>query len=383
MPNVEQAIFGIIGVGGIAQSQHLPNMVRAPHIRLKTLCDLKEDLLSEMQQRFNAPEAVTDYKKLLTDPEIDAVIVATKEDIQASLSVDVLNADKHVYTEKPLANNPEDVEAVVSAQRQSGKLAGVGFNRRMAPAYVKAKDILYADGGPRNIHYRLADEYWTWGKSLPPGFRVIVEVCHIFDLLRWFTNSNPISIYCIDSRDDDEVITLKFESGCVVSIMNCGYMTMDMPKEHIELVSELGGIIVEDFAECRTYGYKNFDHVYRFAGHTKPERDATHKYLLEKDGAHALCTLRRMGWEIRERYKREQSRDDLIDSAELKIFAEDRSPDWNYMVDKGWMRAIDHFAECILDGGELKIATAEDGLWASRMSAAAVKSRASGEVVRF
>jgi predicted dehydrogenase len=380
---MKQATFGIIGVGGIAQAQHLPNMIRAPHIRLKTLCDLRQDLLGEMQHRFNVPEAVTDHTELLADPEIDAVIVATKEDMQVPLSVDVLKAGKHVYTEKPLADKPEDVEAIVSAQKESGKLAGVGFNRRMAPAYTKAKEILYADGGPRNIHYRLADEYWEWGKIFPPGFRVVVEVCHIFDLLRWFTNSNPVSIYCVESRDDDEVITLKFESGCVASIMNCGYMTMDMPKEHVELVSDLGGVIVEEFVECRTYGYKDCDHVYRFAGHTKPERDATHKYLLEKDGAHALRTLRRMGWETRERYAQEKSRDDLIDSAELRRFIEDRSPHWNYMVDKGWMRAIDHFAECILDGRKLKIATAEDGLWSSRMSAAAVESRTSGEVVRF
>lgn len=383
MSSVEKTTFGIIGVGGIAQSQHLPNMARAPHIRLKTVCDLREDLLNDMQRHFNVPEAVTDYKELLADPEIEAVIVATKEDMQVLLSVEVLNAGKHVYTEKPLADKPEHVEAVVHAQKKAGKMAGVGFNRRMAPAYRKAKEILHADGGPRNIHYRLADEYWMWGRGFPPGIRVIIEVCHVFDLMRWFTDSNPVSIYCVESRADDEIVTMKFESGCVASIMTSGYMTMDMPKEHVEFVSELGGVIVEEFVECRTYGYEGYDHVYRFAGHTQPERDATHKYLLEKEGAHALHALRRMGWETRERCEKEKDRDDLIDSAELKHFVGAKSPQWNYMVDKGWLRAIDHFAECIREGREPQIATAEDGLWASRMSAAAIESRESGEVVRF
>lgn len=381
MSAVKQSVFGIIGVGGIAQSQHLPNLTRAPHVRLKTACDLREDVLQEMQRKYDVPHAESDHEKLLADPEIEAVVVATREDMQAKLAIEALDAGKHVYVEKPLAETPEQIAAVVDAEKRSGKHACVGFNRRMAPAYRKAKEVIDSDGGAKNIHYRIADEYWRWGKRNPPGVRVIHEVCHIFDILRWFTNSDPVSVYCVDSRPDDEIFTLKFESGCVASIMNSAFVTMDLPKERIELVSELGAVTVEEFVECRTHGYANFDNIYRFVGHSHPDQDLTHKYLLEKDGANALYALRRMGWETRERHAKDGGAGDL-DGAELDLFVSKRCPHWNYMVDKGWLTAVDHFAQCIQSGERPKLATAEDGWWSSALSSAAIKSRESGEVVK-
>ena len=378
---MSQATFGIIGVGGIAQSQHLPNLTRAPHVRLKTLCDLREDLLGQMQAKYTVPETTADYRDILADVEIDAVVVATREDMQADLATAALNAGKHVYVEKPLADTPEKVEQVVAAQEASGKFAAVGFNRRMAPAYRKAREVIDADNGARNIHYRISDEYWSWGANLPPGSRVVHEICHIFDLMRFFTQADPVSIYCVDSRPDDEVFVLKFPE-CVASITDSGYVTMDLPKERLEIVGELGAVIVEEFVELRTYGYHNFDHVYRFAGHSHPDRDAAHKYLFEQGGADALHGMRRMGWEQRERWHREQETPAADDRDELEHFQQ-RAPHWNYMVDKGWLRAIDHFAQCVLSGQQPQLAAARDGLWSARMTAAAIESRESGEVVRF
>ncbi|MBT3346524.1 MAG: Gfo/Idh/MocA family oxidoreductase [Gemmatimonadetes bacterium] len=378
---MDQATFGIIGVGGIAQSQHLPNMTRAPHVRLKTLCDLNEDLLGQMQQKYGVSETTTDYQQLLADDEIDAVVVATKEDAQADLAAAALRAGKHVYVEKPLADTVAKVEQVVAAQAASGKFAAVGFNRRMAPAYRKAMEVITADGGARNIHYRISDEYWSWGANLPPGHRVIHEICHIFDLMRYFTQADPISIYCVDSRPDDEIFVIKFP-GCVASITDSGYVTMDLPKERLEIVAELGAVVVEEFVELRTYGYHDFDHIYRFAGHSHPDRDTTHKYLLQQGGAESLHALRRMGWEQRERWNREQTEATAPDRAELEHFQQG-APQWNYMVNKGWLLAIDHFAECVLSGATPQLASAEDGLWSARMTAAAIQSRETGEVVRF
>lgn len=378
---MEQAVFGIIGAGGIAQSQHLPNLTRSPRVRLKTICDLREDVLAQMREKYGVPQAVTDFRELLADAEIDAVVVATKEDMQAELAAEVLRAGKHVYVEKPLADTPEKVESVVAAQEESGKYAAVGFNRRMAPAYRKAKEIVDADGGAKNIHYRISDEYWSWGRNLPPGHRVIHEVCHLFDLMRWLTGADPVSIYCADSRPDDEVFVLKFP-GCVASIMDTGYVTMDMPKERLEVVSELGSVIVEEFVELKTYGFKEYDHVYRFPGHSHPDRDSTHKYLLETGGAEVLYAMRRMGWEQRERWKEVEKGGEFLDRAELELF-QSRAPHWNYMVNKGWLSAIDHLAECILTGEQPQLAGAVDGLWSTRITAAAMESRESGEVVRF
>ncbi len=382
---MDKAVFGLIGVGGIAQSQHLPNMTRAPHVHLKTVCDLREDLLKKMQEKYKIPHATTKHAELLADPEIQAIVVATHEDVQAQLSIEAVQAGKHVYVEKPLAKTAEQCKEVADAAKATGKFVAVGFNRRFAPAYRKAKELLATHGGAKNMHYRIADEYACgWGKDLPPGYHVIVELCHIFDILRFFADSDVESVYCVESRDDDEIITLKFASGTVASIMSSGYATMDLPKERLEIIADTGGVTVEEFVELRTYGLEDAEPVYRFCGHTHPDQEFTHKYLFEKEGANALYAVRRMGWELRERHRQtEKSGQFHPDNAELDVYMSGRSPHWNYMMDKGWLWAIDHLGTCIVDETTPLNATAQDAWKASVLAHAAIESRSSGQVVRL
>ena len=372
---MNQAIFGLIGVGGIAQSQHLPNLTRAPHAHLKTVCDLREDLLADLREKYAVPHATTDYRALLADPEVQAVVVATREDMQARLTIEALRAGKHVYVEKPLAETAEECEAVVAAQKASGQHVAVGFNRRFAPAYRRAKELADGDGGARNIHYRISDTYVRgWGKGCPPGIRVIHEVCHVFDVLRWLAGSDAATLYTVKARDDDEIFTLTFANGCIASITSSGYVTTDLPKERLELISDEGTVIVEEFVELRAFGHLLAPPVTRYAGHSHPDREFSHKLLFEKVGAEALYGMRRVAWEL--------ARDDTphADQAERDRFVS-RGQMWNYMVDKGWLAAVDHFAECVAKGLTPRNATAADGLAASRLAHAAIRSRETGDVV--
>lgn len=372
-----QAVFGIIGVGGIAQSQHLPNLTRAPHARLKTVCDLREDLLEQMRAKYGVPHATTSHAELLADPEIQAVVVATREDMQGPMTIEALRAGKHVYVEKPLAETAEECEAVVEAQRESGCFVAVGFNRRFAPAYRRAYELAWADGGPRNIHYRISDTYCRgWGRNCPPGIRVIHEVCHIFDIVRWLTRSDVATLYAVKSRDDDEIFTLAFASGCVASITSSGYVTTDLPKERLEVISDEGTVIVEEFVELRAFGHRGAEPVTRYAGHSHPDHEFSHKLLFEKVGAEALYGMRRTAWELA------QNDDGHPDQAERDRFLRSGQM-WNYMVDKGWLAAIDHFAQCVLSGQPPENATPRDALQASRLAHAAIESRESGQVIRL
>ena len=377
---MEKAVFGLIGCGGIAQSQHLPNLTRAPSVRLKTLCDLRPDVLEAMRAKYSVPHASADHRELLADREIQAVVVATREDAQARVTIEALKAGKHVYVEKPLASTAEECAAVVAAQRAAGRFVAVGFNRRFAPAYRKAREVLWADGGPKNIHYRIADEYWRWGANYPPRVRVIHELGHVFDALRWLTRSEVESVYVIESRADDEAYALRFRSGCVATIMNSGHATMDLPKERLEAIGTRGGVTVEDFAELRTYGYRGVPAVFRYAGHTHPDREYTHKYLLEKQGAEALYAIRRMTWELREEVA-DPSSPAPADAVERQRWVRERCPLTNYMVDKGWLAAMEHFAQCVVSGTPPENSSAEDAWRASLISHASIRSRDRHEIV--
>jgi predicted dehydrogenase len=371
----------IVGCGGIARSQHLPNLTRAPNIRLQAVCDVNAAAAKSAQADYGVPQMTTRFDDLLQDPAIELIVVATKEDFQVPLTCQALEAGKHVYVEKPLADTPESCQRVVEAQARHGKLVQVGFNRRFAPACREARRILLKRGGATNIYFRISDEYWNWGRANPPGVRVIHEVCHVFDLLRWLTGSEAVSVYCVSARADDEIYTLKFASGCVATIMNSGEVTCDLPKERLEIVSrDPGALIVEEYTELRTYGCKDEPALFRFAGHTHPESEFTHKLLFEKLGTEAVDAFRRMRWELRN-----QQEAGLLDDndAELKKFMEHSFPHVNYLVDKGWRAAVEHLADCILGRATFDGAGPRDALAASQLAAAAIHSRESGEVVRL
>lgn len=377
-PSVTAAL---IGCGGIAQSQHLPNLSRAANIRLKTVCDVNADAVAVARQTYGVPHGTTQSGEVFVDPEIDLVVVATKEDFQVPLTCAALAAGKHVYVEKPLASTPAECEQVIAARAASGKLVHVGFNRRFAPACRDIARILQKRGGATNIYARISDAYWDWGKSNPPGIRVIHEVCHVFDLLRWLTGAEAESVYCACGRPDDEIYTLKFKSGCVATIMNSGQVTWDLPKELLEIVTrEFGALVLEEFVELKTYGCTDEPAQTNYAGHTHPGSEFTHKPMFEKLGATALEAFRRMRWEMR--LKREAGELDAGD-AELRRFMDESFPHVNYLVDKGWRAALEHTADCILGQASFDGAGPEDALAASQLAEAAIRSRESGEVVRL
>lgn len=364
----EKLTFALVGAGGISQSQHLPNLQRARHIRLKTICDLCPERLKVARERYDIPVMTCSFEEVLSDPGIDAVLIATRSESHGTLAIEALNAGKHVYVEKPLADTEEECHRVQAAQAASGRELAVAFNRRMAPAYQLARKILRANGGAYNLHYRIADAFHIWGKAsgLPPGSRVLHEICHIFDLLRFLTQSEVVSVHCLASRDDDEAMLLQFSNGCVATILSSGYATYDMPKEHLEVIAKLGSLTVSDYVELRTFGLEGFQPLYRFSGHTHPDRDHAHRYLFEKGGEEMMLAFRKIHYDA---WKQAAT------SPEHEHYLQHHAPLLNYMMNKGWLESVDHFAHSILQGQPSQLATVADGLEATRLCEAAVRSR--------
>jgi len=382
---MKQAVLGLIGAGNLAKNQHLPNLMWTPHARLKTVCDLREQAVREAQAQFRVPHGETDYRKLLADPEIEGVVIATRAEQHAELAIAALRAGKHVYVEKPLAESVAQCQAIVAEQEKSGKHVAVGFNRRFAPAYRKARELLRANGGAQNIYYRISDTYcYTWGKNYPPGQRVFHELCHIFDLLRWLTGSEIDSVYTVESRPDDEIITLKFKSGPVATILSSGWSTLDWPKEYLEALAAKGGLTVDSFVELRTYGLPGAERCYRFRGHFHPRSEWTQRYLYEALGSEALraiCALEpdRFAVECGRGLPENATAEDRIHHEYLAH----RLAGAGYSVDKGWIHALDHFGSCIADGATPETAGARDGLIGELLANAVVESRKTKAPVRM
>lgn len=107
--------LAIIGCGGLAQSQHIPNMMKIDNAELTAICDLDKHILDKVGDCYKINQRETDYKKALANPEIDGVVIVTKAESHVPLTLEALAAGKHVYVEKPLAETEAECGRVIEA----------------------------------------------------------------------------------------------------------------------------------------------------------------------------------------------------------------------------------------------------------------------------
>lgn len=197
-PERDQLRVGIIGLGNIARWVHLPNVSKHPKLVLRGVCTPKGYSAKHLGARFRSEYCSTDYKEVIEDSNIDVVMICTRHDLHASISIEALNAGKHVFVEKPMAMTKEDCANLVKAVRETRLGFMVNFNRRYSPMYQSAK-LATSGKGPKLMSIRMNSPDMTassWVMDpVEGGGAILGEGCHFFDLMAWFTDSKPVSIF--------------------------------------------------------------------------------------------------------------------------------------------------------------------------------------------
>ena len=141
---------GVIGCGEIAQLMHLPYLHELPAFRVAALCDVSGETVEQLAQHYGVPARYTDHRALLTDPGVDAVLIATYD--HAEIAADAIRAGKHLIVEKPLAFTPEEARPLVEQAERSGLIALVGYMKFYDPGYEIGLERIAAIGRPKSIH---------------------------------------------------------------------------------------------------------------------------------------------------------------------------------------------------------------------------------------
>jgi len=261
MSESEKSILnvGVIGAGAFMTRQHLPNIVRDPRYRIHTLCRRNEKLLAEVAKEFNPVRTTTDADELLEDPEIDVVFVGTRSDMHAHFLKKAADNSKHVYVEKPMTMNYEDTAKVLASVKEFGVTVGVGFNRRFAPIMVESKRMFQESrNGHANIIYRIVDDHDIRPKYIfdmeTGGGHLLQEGCHIFDLIAWFLEEEPVEIYATGPLETDNVLIMKFADGSLATMLCGGKGGLFYPKECMEVFCSRTTLIIDHFFELRLDG---------------------------------------------------------------------------------------------------------------------------------
>ncbi|MFD0966075.1 inositol 2-dehydrogenase [Seminibacterium arietis] len=226
---------GIIGAGRIGRvhSESISKYVKGAEI--KAISDVRiTDELTAWAKSMDIPTVYDDYKQILQDPEIDAVLVCSSTNTHAPISIEAAQAGKHVFCEKPVDADPEKIREVLAAVEKAGVKFQVGFNRRFDHNFKAIKDRVIAGdiGQPHVIRVTSRDP------EAPPIEYVKVSggmffdmTIHDFDMIRYLSGSEVEEVFAVGTvlvnpeigkagDIDTAVITLKLANGAIGVIDN-------------------------------------------------------------------------------------------------------------------------------------------------------------------
>lgn len=263
-PATGRIMLGIIGAGIFYRSVHQPNLAKHGGFFVKTLCTRSALSSRDAAIRAQVASVTTDPAAVLDDPDIHAVLIATRHDQHATLAIEALQRGKHVFVEKPLGLTVAECEDVLRAVEASGRLLTVGFNRRFSPLAVNVKRAFDAIHGPRTVLYRvnagvLAPDHWL-RDPVQGGGRLRGEGVHFFDFVRWLIGHDvrtvtAVSVRGADGNDPDgATVSCGFADGSVATVVYCGTGSGELPKERIEMFGGGQAIVLDDFRRVEYYG---------------------------------------------------------------------------------------------------------------------------------
>ena len=234
--------FGIVGCGS-ASIPVCEAITASPLTELTAVYDVNHILANDISQRFHVPRMET-FEELLTNQMVDAIYVAVPHYLLAPLTQQILEADKHALTEKPLAISLEEVDQLIKLATEHQLALGVFYEMRYAPAHALARELIQtgAIGNIIGVQIQtLIDKpltYWQSGysgRSMNPwrsikaqagGGVVLMNTSHLLDSLLYITGLVVTSVSAEMGTlvanvevEDTAVATLRFNNGAIGSLI--------------------------------------------------------------------------------------------------------------------------------------------------------------------
>src|SRR5713101_5463374 len=253
--------IGLLGAGNFATSTLLPAIKRVGGVTLAGVCAANGSHSHYTAKKFGFSYSATDEESLINDAAINTVVVATRHHLHARQVLAALKSGKHVFCEKPLCLNEDELRDIVRVyeERQSvGKpLLMVGFNRRFAPLALRLKSFLRKIHEPLALHYRvnagfIPADHWL-NDPEQGGGRVIGEVCHFVDFLTFLADAAPIEVQAHSLANpgkysnDNVVCSLRFADGSQGTISYLANGDKSYSKERVEVFGGGAVAVLEDF----------------------------------------------------------------------------------------------------------------------------------------
>ena len=262
-----KAIVGIIGAGNFTSAMILPSLKKC-QTAVKYIASSGGLSGTTLAKRFKIAKSTTDYHEILSDTDVNLVLITTRHNLHAKMVTEVLGAGKHVFVEKPLALNDTELSRILECYQKKNSSITVGFNRRFAPLAIRMKNLLGGANSPVNIVAtmnagHIPANVWVHEMAVGGG-RIIGEACHYIDLCTYLTGSKVISV-CMNAmgtnpeeNTDNASILLKYENGSNAVINYFSNGSKAYSKERIELYHQERTLVLDNWRKLKGFGFRGF-----------------------------------------------------------------------------------------------------------------------------
>ena len=226
--------IGIIGAGrmGNLHNQHVTHRLSGADVR--AVADVELEAAQRLATEHGIPHAFEDYRRILDDPEIDAVLILTRSDSHAHIVEEVATAGKHIFCEKPLGIDLGQVDRALAAVDRAGIKLQVGFQRRFDPNFLRARELVDAGeiGTPHIVRITSRDPKPPTIEYLKTSGGLFLNMTvHDFDMARWVVDGEVAEVFAVGGAlvdpeigrigdIDTAIINLTYDSGAYGIIDN-------------------------------------------------------------------------------------------------------------------------------------------------------------------
>jgi polar amino acid transport system substrate-binding protein len=251
--------ISFIGAGSYAQGNLLPNIPETSEVGRVGVLTNTGTTSKRVAEKFKFQFCATEEADVL-DGNTNTVFVATRHDSHGPYVLKSLQANKHVFVEKPLCLLESELDQIIEAQAMTKKAVMVGFNRRFSPLTNILKKAV--GNNPMTMMYRInagAIPKDTWIQDMEiGGGRILGEVCHFIDYLTYLNGSLPTKVSASALPDANQLndtlnILIQFENGSSGVIGYYANGSKAMTKEYIEVFSAGISATLNDFKELKIY----------------------------------------------------------------------------------------------------------------------------------
>ncbi len=265
--------LGVVGAGNFAKALLLPGFKAHKLVAFQGICTAKGISAKTAHDRFGFQYCAEGADDLIGDRAVNSLLIATRHNLHGPLVDKALAAGKHIFVEKPLCLNADELNLIIRRYAESVKggkapVLMVGFNRRFSPLVQRIRKELAGRSTPIMASYRVNAGFIprdSWVQDpVEGGGRIIGEVCHFVDALRFLIGSPVRSVQAASIQTDNSKITsrdsisitLSYQDGSVAAIIYHALGNPGFPKEKVEIAAEGKVIDLDDFCKLEIFGPK-------------------------------------------------------------------------------------------------------------------------------